>query len=224
MSVNLDNLDVVFLLDKSGSMGEQYKNGMTRWKAAEETVTALAKEMAAHDKDGITVVPFNDRFTIEDGVTPATVGDIFKKHAPGSGTMLAAPLQAVVDKFLPAPAQKSGGFLSSMFGSKTPAAPAAGSALARKPVCVVVATDGAAGDEAEVVKTLVGATQRMQSDDELGILFLQVGNDHNAEAFLQRVDEQLKPRGAKFDVVARCKLEDVEDKSTLELLSLAFTG
>lgn len=223
MSVNLDNLDVVFLLDKSGSMNEQHKNGQTRWKAAQETVTALATEMAAHDKDGITVVPFNDRFTIEDNVTPTTVGNIFKNHSPGSGTMLAAPLQAVIDKFIPASAQQSkGGFLSSMFGSKS-AAPAA-AAVARKPVCVVVATDGAAGDEDAVVQTLVGATQRMQSDDELGILLLQVGNDPNAERFLERVDNQLKTRGAKFDIVARCKLDDVEDKSTVELLSLAFNG
>jgi len=223
MSVNLDNLDVVFLLDKSGSMNEQYKPGQTRWKAAQETVTALASEMASHDKDGITVVPFNDRFTIEDNVTPATVGNIFKNHTPGSGTMLAAPLQAVIDKFIPAPAPASkGGFLSSMFGSKS-ASPAA-SAVARKPVCIVVATDGAAGDEEQVITTLVNATQRMQSDDELGILLLQVGSDPNAEKFLERVDNQLQKRGAKFDIVARCKLEDVEDKSTVELLNLAFTA
>lgn len=224
MSVNLDNLDVAFLLDKSGSMGEQYKPGITRWKAAEETVNALSKEMAPHDKDGITVVPFNDRFTVIDGVTPATVGEIFKNHAPQSGTMLAAPLRAVIDKFIPvaAPA-KSGGLLSSLFGSKSAAAPAA-AAVARKPLCLIVATDGAAGDEEDVIRTLVDATQRMQSDDELGILFLQVGSDPGAERFLERVDNQLKARGAKFDVVARCKLEDVEDKSTTELLSMAFTN
>src|SRR5581483_7522629 len=97
--VNVDNLDVVFLTDISGSMETEYRPGVTRHKAAEETATALAKEMEAHDDDGITAVPFNNSFTVIDGVTGDTVGDVYKNHKPGGGTDLAPPLRAVIDKF-----------------------------------------------------------------------------------------------------------------------------
>lgn len=213
-TINLDNLDVVFLLDKSGSMGETYKPGMTRWKAGEETVTALAKEMSEHDDDGITVVPFNNGHDVVDGVTGDTVGQIFKTNAPGGGTDLAPPLRAVINKFIPE--QRTGGFLGIGGGIKRTSP--------KKPVVVVIATDGAANDEQAVVETIVNATKRINSRNDLGILFIQVGSDPAATAFLERLDNSLKSQGADFDIVARCKLEDVEDKSTVELLTLAFTA
>lgn len=219
-NLNLDNLDVVFVLDKSGSMGYEYKKGQSRWKAAEETATALAKEMSEHDDDGITVVPFNNSFSVEDGVTGDTVGTIFKKHSPDGGTDLGPPLRAVIDKFVPA--KKTGilGGIGKLFGgSTTESATPKG-----KSVCVVVVTDGAANDKEAVVQTIVDATKRINSRSELGILFIQVGNDPAAESFLKQIDSELGPAGAAHDIVARCKLEDVEDKSTVELLSLAFTG
>lgn len=220
--LNLDNLDVVFLLDKSGSMGTDYKNGQTRWKAAEETATALAKEMAEHDDDGITIVPFNNGYTVEDGVTGDTVGSIFKKHSPEGGTDLGPPLRAVVDKFVPAKSVGSsllGGIGKLFGGNKTEAV-----TPAKKPVCIVVVTDGAANDKDAVVQTIVEATKRISNRSELGILFVQVGNDPAAEAFLKQVDNELAGAGAQHDIVARCKLEDVEDKSTVELLTLAYTA
>lgn len=210
-SINLDNLDVVFLLDKSGSMGEHYKNGQTRWKAAEETVTALAKEMSAHDDDGITVVPFNTSFEVVDGVTGDTVGQVFKNHSPNSGTDLGPPLRAVISKFIP-----EKGILGGLFGGSK--------SSPKKPVAIVVATDGAANDKEAVIETIVNATKRINDRKDLGILFVQVGSDPAASRFLEEIDNELKPRGAAHDIVARCKLEDVEDKTTAELLALAFTA
>ena len=43
---------------------------MTRWDAGKESIEAFAEELAQHDDDGITVVPFGPSFEVIDGVTP----------------------------------------------------------------------------------------------------------------------------------------------------------
>ena len=232
-TLDLDNLDVVFVLDMSGSMADPYKNGMSKWKAAEESGTALANEMSAHDDDGITAVVFNNTFSLYDGVTGSTIGDLFKKHTPNGGTDLAPPLRAVINQFVRqrsvvATAKSAvGGFLSSLFGGSeatTTTAVATNPLIKGKPVCIVVLTDGAANDKDEVIKVIVDATTRINDRKELGILFIQVGSDPDAERFLQQVDSELAGAGALHDIVARVKLEDVEDLTTVELLTKAYTA
>lgn len=237
-TVDLSNLDVVFLLDMSGSMDTKDVRGMSRWKAGQETGTALAREMSAHDDDGITVGVFNNSFNLVDGVTAETVGEFFNKYSPNGGTELAPPLAAVINQFIPekpvkAPvAAKSAGFLSgltSLFGGSSNQAPVAtapttSDTAKSKPVCVVVMTDGAANDREGVVNVICNATKRISNRRELGILFIQIGNDKDAENFLTQIDNDLAKSGAEHDIVARCKLEDVEDLSTAELLTLAYTG
>src|SRR5205823_531766 len=103
--LNLDNVDAIVLLDKSGSMDEKLKGTITRWQIGQESIGALAAELAKHDDDGITVVPFGPDYAIEDGVTPETVAQVFARYSPGGGTYLAPALQAVINKFIPATAE-----------------------------------------------------------------------------------------------------------------------
>ena len=236
-TIDLSNIDGILLLDKSGSMGERVGVGsnpnMIRWDAGKESIEAFAEELAAHDDDGITVVPFGPNFEVIDGVTPDSVAKVYAKHSPGGGTYLAAPLKAIVDKFLPAqtaaaPAApaKSGGMFGGLFGGKS-AAPAATGYVRTSPkkaVFIGILTDGAASDEAEVIKVIADATKRINSRKDFGILFIQVGNDPAATKFLDRVDNGLAGGVADFDVVAVTKLEDLEDMSCEQIISLAFTA
>ena len=104
--INLDNIDGILFIDKSGSMGNAVEVGSmpnrSRWDTGRESIEAFAEELAKHDDDGITVVPFGPNYEIIDGVTPDSVGKVYEKHSPGGGTNLAAPLQAIINQFLPA--------------------------------------------------------------------------------------------------------------------------
>ncbi len=250
--LNLDNVDAVVLVDKSGSMGEPYKNGQTRWEAGKESIAALAVQLAAHDDDGITLIPFSDdsRVNIEDGITPDRVEKVFSTYRPGGGTYLAAPLQAAIDRFIPeqredgtetytvtesvdVPNPKAGQ-KKGWFGGTEPATIKEDRQVTKtrqvkgqikrvspkKQVFIAVYTDGAASDESAVKAVLVNATKRIKSRSDLGILFIQVGSDSGAKAFLERLNSNL---GGDFDIVAVEKLEDLEDFSTEELIKKAFT-
>lgn len=241
--INLDNIDGILFLDKSGSMGYPVAVGSapnrTRWETGKESIEAFAEELAKHDDDGITVVPFGPSYEIIDGVTPDTVGKVYAKHSPGGGTQLAAPLSAIINKFLPAkkatapapvaaPAKK-GGFFGSLFGGGS-SAPAPAKDLGyerispKKAVFIGILTDGAASDKEEVIRVIADATKRITSRRDFGILFIQVGNDPDAAAFLDEVNNGLEGGVADFDVVACTKLEDLEDMSCEEIITLAYTA
>lgn len=188
----LENRDFVIAIDKSGSMGAtDTKTGVSRFKDAEETTIAIANKVQPYDADGITVIPFNGSFKVYESVTPAKVADVFKENEPCGGTTLAPVLKAV--------------FKSYDDRKK------AGNAKANGEILVVV-TDGAPQDENEVAKTIINFTKTLDNgDDEYGILFLQVGKDSGAHAFLVKLDDDLTKMGAKYDIVDCKTMEELEE-------------
>ncbi len=259
--LNLDNVDGIILLDKSGSMRETLPGkNMTRWQAGQESISAFAVELAKHDDDGITVVPFGPNFSIEDGVTPDKVDAVFANHRPDGGTYLAPALKAVIDRFLPAvketvdkprqvarkvlaanqPKAPEPGFWGKLLGGGKAPEPVyetvydtvtdkveTGKYVRQSPkkqVFICILTDGAASDEQACIDVIADATRRITSRRDLGILFVQVGDDPAATAFLDRLNNGLEGGVADFDIVAVTKLDDLEDLSVEDTIKLAYTA
>ncbi len=201
MSLNLANLDIEFLLDKSGSMQTKDCPGnKSRWAYGQETTFALASLAEKHDPDGITVVPFAGGFKVHEGVTADKVDQIFKEHSPMGSTNTAAVLKGRLDAY---------------FERKK-----AGNA---KSLCLLALTDGAPDDQEAVAKTIIEATKKMDDDSEIAISFIQIGRDGEATKFLNYLDDSLTSKGAKFDIVDTLPISEVENLSIEELLSKAFS-
>lgn len=199
----LKNRDYVLLLDKSGSMEEKdTPTGQSRWEAARESVTAIANKVSEYDPDGITVVPFAGNFQVYDNTTPGKVKDIFKENSPMGGTRMAGPLQAIFDNYL---TQKS-----------------KGQTKANGVICLVV-TDGQPQDEAEVARAIVQFTKKLDTREEFGLSFIQVGRDASASAYLKRLDDHLTAEGAKLDIVDTKTMEELENSSLTDALIAALT-
>lgn len=222
--VNIQKLDLVGIIDISGSMGERYEKG-TRYTIGVDHVANLLGEVAKYDDDGADVLFFDNRLEIETGVTPAKMASLAKKYGPRGSTALHQPLQWAFDKYLPAmPITKttSGGWFSSAktevvgYEKMSPA----------KQVCIICFTDGVPDDQNAVASCIVDATKRIKKDSDLGILFIQVGDVQSAKEYLERLNSNLKSEGAEFDVVAVCNLADlVYSRFTpLEYIQLAFNG
>lgn len=172
----LSKYDFVFLIDKSGSMGERLSDGRTRWEAAREATESWARDAEAYDKDGLTVIVFNNTFTEYKNTKADEVKRVFTENKPGGGTTLHTPLEYVLNQYA---------------GVK-----------GAKPLLMFVVTDGAPESRDQVAKVIASATQKMNADEEIAIQFLQIGDDSEATKFLASLDDDLqKTHKAKYDIV-----------------------
>ena len=220
------NVDLASLVDLSGSMtfgSEKGDRGESRWNVSKKVNTEITRAVCAFDDDGIDLVFFNNRFTAYTGIVEATVRETFDKHSPNNGTVLAPPMQAMINKYLPAKvktAASSGGIFSkakpAVYEKMSPA----------KPFAMLIWTDGSPADRDDVEAVIIDATQRINKDSDFGIAIIQVGHDSGATAWLKTLDEGLEAKGAAFDVVAVVHLDEIlaAKLSPEDIVRVAFTG
>ena len=191
----LSEYDFVVVVDKSGSMGEPDMPGnKSRWAYMQETAVAFARDIAAIDSDGIGLVLFSGASIIsQDGVGVDKVKELFAANRPSGSTPLAEALEAALKL-----AGKSD-----------------------KKDFVVVFTDGVPDDKDAAAKVIINQANSQETDDSCTILFVQVGRDAGAAAYLKSLDDDLK--GAKFDIVDAKTLDEAEQfASTAELILAAI--
>lgn len=208
-----DDVDGVFVLDASLSMSwgaNKDRTGRSRWSEGEKLMTIVADEVGQVDDDGLTVYVYNNSMERVDGVTADVVSDFFRKRSPNGGTILAPALRDINQRFLPAN-KKTGLFSGGGYVKVTPV----------KPVCVILFGDGAPSDKQAVADAIIDSTKRTTRGN-IGYLFVQVGYDDEATDFLKWLDTGL--RGAEYDCFARVRLEEIQGKSTRDLITMAFNG
>ena len=66
---------------------------------------------------------------------------------------------------------------------------------------IIILIDNEPTDRLAIAKQIVAASQKLDYNDELGIGWLQVGNDYITKGFLVTLDDNLRQKGAKFDIV-----------------------
>lgn len=200
--VKLNDRDFVFVVDRSGSMGTaDQKGGLTRWQAAAEGATALARKAVAYDPDGLVVYTFAGKHRRYVNVNDAAeVARIFEEEEPNGSTNLDGVLSAIFSDYLD----------RKRTGETKPNGEIA-----------VIVTDGAPDDRSAVKKEIINFSQRLDRDEEYGLLFLQIGTDPAARKFLKELDDDLK--GAKFDIVDTLTMDELGDKTLTEALAGAIS-
>lgn len=203
---DLGKFDYYLLIDRSGSMDDPMPNSnQSKWDYAKEFVTSIAREAGKFDDDGITVIFFNDGHKVFDNIGGGsdetlalkTINDMYEHIGPMGGTNTGAALQFVFDGYL---ARKR----------KAPAE--------AKPIMLIVVTDGSPSDPNEVCRDIANFTQKLDSEDEAGISFLQIGDDNGARAFLKLLDEDLtKKYRAKFDIVNTKNVAELNEISIADI-------
>lgn len=196
IKAKLSEYDFIIAIDTSGSMGEPVKPGssITRWQAVQESALTLIRDVSAIDSDGLGLVLFGGtNVQSHDGVTVDKAREVFAGTSPRGSTPLAEALSAALKL-----AGKSD-----------------------KKDFIVVFTDGVPDDKDAAAKVIVDASHQIETDDALTILFIQVGDDASATAFLQELDDELDD--AKFDIVdAKTVAEADQFATTAELIVAAI--
>lgn len=194
---NLKDRDYTVIIDKSGSMQTNDTPAGSRWKGAFETTLGLAHKCAQFDPDGLTLYMFSTNFRRHENVKPEAVENVWKEHDPMGSTNLAAVLQDSLGNYFDRKGR----------GDTKPNG---------ETICVI--TDGVPDNEGAVAKVIVDATKKMQDPKELGILFLQIGQDQGATEFLTRLDDDLQKEGAKFDIVDAKTTAQIGDTPLVQVL------
>lgn len=196
INAKLSEYDFVVVVDASGSMEEDVAPGnpVSRWDAVQETAMTFVRDVEKIDADGLGLVLFSGTGIVaQDNVTSKDIKNVFATKKPRGSTPLA---QALTEAFKLAGKSDKKDF-------------------------IVVFTDGVPDDKAAVARVIVEQSQKQATDDALTILFVQVGDDASAKAYLKSLDDDLK--GAKFDIVdSRPQPEADAFNSTAELVYSAI--
>lgn len=194
-TAKLSEFDFIVVVDSSGSMGtEDMPGGRSRWAHMQETLTAFARDLQKIDSDGLGLVLFSGTSVQSfDGVDADKISNLLAARRPMGGTPLAQALTAAL-----ALAGKSD-----------------------KKDFIVVFTDGVPDDKEAAAAVIRDASNKIAADDELTFLFVQVGNDASASAYLRKLDDDLV--GSKFDIVDAKTIDEAEQfASTTELIIAAI--
>ncbi len=186
--------DFIIALDASGSMSMPSTRfpGKTRWDEAQELIFGIAATLEKFDSDGIDVVVFGGETVLIEGVTSATVSDIFTNRTPFGGTPLHDALSIIVAK----------------------------QAKSLKNTVAIILTDGEPINKAAAEKVIIDASHTLERDEQITFLFVQVGNDPVATAFLTYLDDGLDD--AKFDIVDTVSAAIAETMAPLDLINKAI--
>lgn len=188
----LTEYDFIVVVDASGSMETEDVKGRSRWASVQETAEQFTRDLSKLDSDGIGLVVFSGQGVDSyDGVNAAKLAEVFASRRPRSSTPLAEALTAALKL-----AGKSD-----------------------KKDFIIVFTDGVPDDQQAAAKVIIDAANRQETDDALTILFVQVGHDSAATAYLRSLDDNLK--GAKFDIVDAKTVAEAEAFATTADLVLA---
>lgn len=193
----LSEFNFIVAVDASGSMGEtDMPGGKSRWEYMQETLTAFTREILAIDTDGIEVVAFGGQnITSVSGKTADAVKLIFSTRSPRGSTPLA---QALTESLKLAK-------------------------LSDKKAVILVFTDGVPDDKSAAARVIVDQANSQLTDDECTFIFVQVGHDAAATAYLHSLDDGMI--GAKFDIVDALTIDEAEEyPSIVELVCAAIKG
>ncbi|KAJ6602300.1 hypothetical protein B0H10DRAFT_662987 [Mycena sp. CBHHK59/15] len=193
----LRKYDTVILVDDSGSMtlpGSQ--KGVTRWYEAGEALETLAETAQEYDSDGIDIYFLNSQKKALNMKSSRDVRNIFEKVRPRGAT----PTGERLDQLLKPRISKLEGARIDADG--TPRDKETGQVIKR--VNFIVITDGEASDDPK--HAIIDAATRLKVMTNLcmiqvGIQFVQIGNDAVATKALKALDDDLHKAGNIRDIV-----------------------
>lgn len=193
MTAKLSEFDVTVVLDTSGSMSDPQKSsnptGPTRWGYMQEVMKSLVGEVMKVDDDGIDLITFGGaKIVTHNGVDMSKLNNIMASTSPGGSTPLAEALMAAV---------KCAG-------------------KSAKKDLIIVFTDGEPNDRDTAATVIKNQANSQAADSDLTFLFVQVGDNAGATAYLEHLDSGIK--GAKFDIVDVKTINDVEKFATMQEL------
>ena len=187
----LANYNIELIVDESMSMRKMdCPGGLSRWNWCGMQAGQLARQIAPFVGNGFTLTTFAGGYNVYNNSTPENVMHLFQNPMFSFGTRMSQPL-----------ADRLNNYFEKGQSNK-------------KPLLIAVITDGVPAPRYEpqlVVDVLVEATRKLRNQQELKVLFLQVGSqDPRGQFFLNNLDHRLTEVGARYDIVQTVTFDYLE--------------
>ncbi|WWC73748.1 uncharacterized protein I206_107720 [Kwoniella pini CBS 10737] len=184
----LRDYDTVLLVDDSTSMAGQ------RWSEARQALMEVSEIAARYDENGVDIYFLNSK-RVGKGIRAAhEVEDLFRGLEPKGATPTGMRLESILREYM-----------ARLERSQLPSSPSINGKTEGiiKPMNLIVVTDGAPTDDPESV--LIACAKRLDRGEfplyQVGIQFLQIGNDSEAREALQELDDGLVAAHGVRDIV-----------------------
>ncbi|KAJ7160907.1 hypothetical protein C8R46DRAFT_1105909 [Mycena filopes] len=213
----LRDYDTVILMDDSSSMQSfgSKKSVITRWEEAGLALAALAETVQTYDEDGMDIHFLNHKGKALNMTSAEKVQDLFNSVTPNGQTLTGKCL----DKLLKAYLTKLEG--ADIDAEGTPRDKETNEAI--KPVNFIVITDGESTDDPKSVIVAAGVRLKAMRNlplTQLGIQFVQVGDDSTATKALKNLDDELEKEGIPdiVDTTPYSKLNPLTSDGLIKVL------
>ncbi|WWD04534.1 hypothetical protein V865_002604 [Kwoniella europaea PYCC6329] len=185
----LKDFDTVFLVDDSTSMAGE------RWSEASQALMEVAEIAARYDENGVDIYFLNSKRVGKELKAAHEVEDLFRGLEPKGATPTGMRLESILREYM-ARLERS--------QTTSPMSNGSGSSdVSVKPMNLIVVTDGAPTDDPESV--IISTAKRLDRGEyplsQVGIQFLQIGNDSEAREALQELDDGLSAAHGVRDIV-----------------------
>ena len=174
-----------------------------RWQQAHTQILEIADQCHILAPNGLTVYRSSEAtFEVHHNVNVANLQSLMDTAPMPEKLALAPVLKTVFDQYF---AQKSAG-----------QQPANGE-------IILLLLDNEPTDRLAIAKQIVAASQQLDHNNELGIGWVQVGDDYITKGFLVTLDNNLREKGAKFDIVDHRPIQQIASNDLATFLMNVLT-
>jgi len=198
----LEDRDYIIIIARSAASREQHHPLYEHWLAAQASLIDLAKKCQELDSDGLTVYEASTPLWKYENTDVKRLAEILQRQntTPDPENLTNINLQEALSEAL-----------SNYFKRKA-------SPKAKKGVIIVVVIDEKQEDGKPVAKIIIDAANNIARDEEIGISFIQIGEDLETKEFLTYLDNNLQQVGAKFDIVDANFWQEIKKSSIVQFL------
>lgn len=192
--------NVIVGVDRSGSMDTRDCDGQTRYNFLQEKLIAfVGAAVASAAGNQVTALFFNNN--VHDVILKSSddAKRAFAQYRPGGGTSTHHAIEAAFKMFQYSPTV---------------------------PVMFFLVTDGHPDSESDVDRAIINVTKAIKQPEDFRIMILTVGERaSDLTKWLEHLDNDLGPSGAKFDIVGQNNLQEVDfQEAAAELIASTTTN
>ncbi|NEQ35982.1 MAG: hypothetical protein F6K40_06660 [Okeania sp. SIO3I5] len=198
----LENRDYTFIFARSLVSWSPSHPYYEHWLAAQTKIIDLAKCCQSLDNDGITVYLASSPFIKHTNTEVVKLAQLFQIKDPPETMDLVSSLQDAIDDYFQRRDAKQ----------------------TQNGDIILVLVDQISKEQESLSNLIINATEKIdlipgtENSYELGISFLQIGEDPATKEFLTYLDDRLVEAGAKCDIVDTKFWYEIKQKSLVDIL------